>query len=105
MHNADLKRLAVLTRLNTMFRGDHFDVCAITDCRDLLAPVADGWASNESMQILRTIHCVKWRDMPLALRSEVPHMVSQVLGLAERFDPQNMTGKYDAGIGQYQLEE
>lgn len=105
MPKPDLKMMAVLTRLNAMFRGDHFDVCAVTDCRELLSrPHIPLTAAEESMAILKTLHCCKWRDMPLPLRSEVPRMVGDVLGLETAFDPQNMTGKYEAGIGQYHIE-
>lgn len=101
----DIKRDIVLTKLNVMFRGDHFDVCAITDCKDLLGPYLE-MDALDCMQALKTLHCVKWRDMPIHIRKLVPEWVAAVLNLDAQFDGQNMNmnGKYEAGIGQYRLE-
>lgn len=75
MTDDELKLLAVSTSLKKMFAGSHFSICTLDEAIKTLGCIADA----DAYRILRALHCVDWKDMPTALRNEVPALVSRCL--------------------------
>lgn len=84
MENLDeLARLAALASLNKMLKQKHFDICVVRDIGDLFGiPVRN----TEEYQILHTVHCLDYRDMPKQLREAIPGMVRKILQLPPTYD-------------------
>lgn len=69
--------------LQKMFRGDFFNICAVTDaCKVLGIPFYGGTIYER----LHALHCVHWSTMTPELREHVVELVSSVVGQAP-FDP------------------
>lgn len=77
MNDQQAAALAVLTKLNLMMKGSHFDICTIDAAMKALSCIPDGAA----YAILRTLHCVNWGDMPAELRATVPGLIERCLSL------------------------
>lgn len=77
MNDTQLAQLSVLTALNQMMRGRHFDICTVDAAAKTLGAQPDGRA----YQILRTVHCVQWGDMPPELRDAVPKLIERCINV------------------------
>lgn len=75
MNDQQLTHLSVLTSLNKMLRGSHFDICTVDAAAKALGSIPDGRA----YAILRPLHCVHWGDMPAELRAAVPKLIERCL--------------------------
>lgn len=77
MNDTQLGHLSVLTKLNKMMRDSHFDICTVDQAIKVLGSVPDGRAYN----ILRTLHCVHWSEMPVELREAVPALIERCISV------------------------
>lgn len=77
MNDAQLSHLSVLTALNKMMTGSHFDICTVDSAIKTLGTVPDG----QAYKILRPLHCVNWMDMPAELREAVPKLIERCLNV------------------------
>lgn len=70
----EITRLVVGTAMRSMFQKGWVDICTIRECLKLagVLPVGDAY------QMLTTLHCVHFKDMPAELASEVPRMLRDV---------------------------
>lgn len=59
----DLKMLAAQAALQKMFDQDYFSICTI----DNIAKMMGVKPNREAYQILHTLHCVDYNQMPPAL--------------------------------------
>ena len=75
MNDQQLTHLSVLTALNKMMSGGHFDICTVDMAAKALGTIPDGAA----YKILRPLHCVHWQDMPPELRAAVPKLIERCL--------------------------
>lgn len=73
----DLKKMAAMTALNNMLADHHFNICAIDSVCKLLGVPASGEAYN----LLRTLHCIDYAEMPQELRAAIPSLIEQILGV------------------------
>lgn len=60
----DIKQIALSTALKKLFTERSFSICAIDDCVKMMNVIPD----REVYEIMRTVHCVNYSDMPLELR-------------------------------------
>ncbi len=72
----DTKQLAAQAALAHLFKSDHFSICAIDAIAKLLGRIPNSDAYNT----LLVLHCVSYRDMPPALRKELPRLVRDSIG-------------------------
>ena len=77
MNDTQLAQLSVLTALNKMMRDSHFDICVVDAAVKALGAQPEGRA----YQILRTVHCVQWGDMPQELRDAVPKLIERCINV------------------------
>lgn len=70
-----LEQEAAKAALKKMFDGSYFDICTI----DQILRMSGGIPPAKEYKILRTLHCVNWRDMSPALRIELPRVIQLVL--------------------------
>ena len=77
MNDQQLAHLSVLTALNRMMRGTHFSICTVDAAIKALQTMPDGRAR----EILHTLHCTDWADMPPELRAEVPRLIERCIGV------------------------
>ncbi|WP_440466932.1 hypothetical protein ACKI1H_27280 [Pseudomonas sp. YH-1] len=77
----DVKILAAEAALRKMLQGGHFDICCIKNVADMLEIIPD----RETMNILKTLHCVDYNQMPAGLLAELPTLIHRVLN-SPRFD-------------------
>ena len=75
---ADLKELAAVTALNNMLAKGWMDICTIRNVAELLGRNPHG----EAYDILHSLHCVHFNQMPPALRDEIPRLIEQCLDCA-----------------------
>ena len=73
MTDLDLQKLSALTSLNAMMRKPYFDVCTVDTVIKMLGTVPDRTAHD----MLRSLHCVNWSDMPIELRDAVPKLIER----------------------------
>lgn len=78
MTDQQLTHLTALTALNRMMSGSYFDVCVLDKIIKLMQTVPDGRAYD----LLHTLHCVHWRDMPAELRDAVPKLIERCINVA-----------------------
>jgi len=76
-----LEELAAQAALNKMFRGGYFSICTLDDVLKMGSIIPD----RKAYAILHTLHCVDFKDMPDELRSEIPELIRQCLGIATIF--------------------
>jgi len=74
MSNVD-KRVAAVA-LEKMFRGQHFSICTVDDCIDLVG----GSRAGQIYRRLSALHCVAWADIPDDVMQIMPVWINEVLG-------------------------
>lgn len=70
-----LKLLATQAAIEKMFSGSYFDICTIDNVVKMMGLKPD----REAYQILRTLHCVHYNQMPRELIEELPMLIHRVL--------------------------
>jgi hypothetical protein len=60
-----IQKEALVLALNKMFKGGHFDICTIDTCLKMTNSIADA----ETYRIMRTVHCVDFKDMSVDFRN------------------------------------
>lgn len=69
------KQLVVTTALNHLFTKGYFSVCQLDEIMKLMgAP-----RHTPARQLLATLHCVDYADMPPELREQLPHLVREAI--------------------------
>lgn len=76
-----LAALAVTTSINAMLAGGHFNVCVLDKAAKLLGVNAKGRAHD----ILASLHCVDYAQMPVDLRAAIPALIVECLGVEPTF--------------------
>lgn len=84
---SDLKKLAALTAINNMLASNYFDICTIDKVAELLNIQRGG----ESYRTLSTLHCIHYAKMPAELRSAIPSLIEDVLGVAPAYQFATLT--------------
>lgn len=93
MNDSQLSHLSVLTSLNKMMTGNHFDICTLDAAIRVLRVVPNG----KAYEILRPLHCINWKDMPTELREAVPKLIERCLSVpAHQFQITPMTPERSA---------
>lgn len=80
--------------LQKMFRdSSHFSICDFDKLMDLLGIIPPA----ETDKMLRTLHCVSWKDMEPAVRKWVGETIDALLTepehLVARFEPKILSGR------------
>lgn len=73
--STDLKVMAAHAALTKLVSSGHFSICTIDTIAKMLGVVPE----REAYQILHTLHCVDYNQMPAALLSELPNLIARVL--------------------------
>lgn len=77
MDDTKLAQLSVLTTLNKMMRSSRFSICTVDDAVKVLGTMPD----RRAYDILSTLHCVEWGDMPTELRDSVPKLIERCINV------------------------
>lgn len=77
----DLKTIAALTALNHMLRENHFSVCTI----DRVAKMLNVQPRGEAYNILASLHCISYGNMPAELRDAIPDLIRECLNVPATF--------------------
>ena len=71
----EIQILVVKTALKKMMTGGYFDICTI----DNILKLSGGIPRESEYQLLRTLHCVYFKEMPAALLAELPKIIQRVI--------------------------
>lgn len=71
----DLKMLSTQAALVKLFDQSYFSVCTIDRITEMMGIKPD----REAYQILRTLHCVDYNQMPPALLQALPDLIMRVM--------------------------
>lgn len=66
---------AAVTAMNKMLRSSYFDICTV----DSVAKMLGIETKRDSYNILRTLHCVHYNEMPIELRNKIPMLIADAL--------------------------
>ena len=72
--NVDLKMSIALTAVARMLKSNYFDVCTVDKVCRLIGASAQGPAYD----MLNTLHCVHYSDMPPQVRECIPALMREV---------------------------
>ena len=78
LNNMHLKELAAITALNNMLAKGWMDICTIRSVAEMLGRDPRG----DALEILRSLHCINFNQMPKELRDEIPRLIEQCLNCA-----------------------
>lgn len=70
-----LEQEAAKAAITKMMAGGHFSICVI----DQILKMSGGVPPRKEYEILRTLHCVDFKDMSPQLRIELPRILQLVL--------------------------
>lgn len=73
----NIQEMTAMTALNHMFKQGHMSICTIDSVAKLLGVDPRGKVYN----ILSTLHCVNFSEMPQELKEAIPGMVRECLSL------------------------
>jgi hypothetical protein len=68
-----------LTAVAKMLRSDYFSICTVDNVCKLIGARQDGAAYD----MLRTLHCVHYREMPQDVREVLPALMREVFSQAQ----------------------
>ena len=71
----NIEILVCKTALKKMEKDGYFSICVI----DNILKMSNGVPNGKLYQMLRTLHCVNFSDMPEELLSDLPKMIGEVL--------------------------
>jgi len=71
----DLQKMAAQAAIKQMLRQKYFSICTI----DNILKMTNGKPNREDYQILNTLHCVDYGDMPPELLRGLPVLIERVL--------------------------
>jgi hypothetical protein len=71
----EIKMMAAQAALRKMVEGNYFDICTI----DNIVKMLDVKPDRDTYQILHTLHCVHYNQMPAALLERLPELIHTVL--------------------------
>ena len=77
--NTDLKMSIALTAVAKMLKSSYFDVCTVDKVCKLIGSRAKGTAYD----MLNTLHCVHYNEMPQAVRDGIPALMREVFSEAK----------------------
>lgn len=72
--NTDLKMSIALTAVHKMLKSSFFDICTVDKVCKLIGANAGGAAYN----MLSTLHCVHYSDMPSDVKAALPDLMREV---------------------------
>lgn len=78
----NLKEMAAMTALNHMFKQGHMSICTIDKVAGLMGVDPKGRAHN----ILSTLHCVDFSEMPKELKDSIPDLIRECLNLSTVYE-------------------
>lgn len=81
MTTNEIKQQAALTALNAMMKKGWLDICTIDRVASMLEVVPE----KESHDVLRSLHCVNFDQMPRDLHREIPTLIQRALCGADVF--------------------
>lgn len=68
--------IAVL-RMRNMFDSSFFDICSVRDVMELLG-VNVTYRTSNTFTLLKGLHCIHWKNMPVEVAKSIPAMLSEV---------------------------
>lgn len=71
----DLKMLSAQAALVKLFDQDYFSICTIDNISKMMGIKPE----REAYQILKTLHCVHYDQMPSALLQALPELIMHVM--------------------------
>lgn len=85
----EFQKQAVMVAVKKMFYDRHFSVCTLDAC----IKVCGVTPNPQDYDVLRTLHCVDWADMPVGLRETTQIKILQILGDNNTFDIKPLINK------------
>jgi len=71
----EIKMMAAQAALRKMVEGNSFSICTI----DTIAEMLDVKPDRDTYQVLRTLHCVHYNQMPPELLEKLPELIHKAL--------------------------
>ncbi len=72
----EVQKMAARCALRKMEKDGYFSICTIND----ILKMSNGIPCGKDFDILHTLHCVNFRDMPPELLRGLPLLIARVLG-------------------------
>jgi hypothetical protein len=73
--STEIKMMAAQAALRKMVEGSSFSICTI----DSIVEMLDVKPDRDTYQVLRTLHCVSYNQMPTELLEKLPELIHKVL--------------------------
>lgn len=70
----EITRLVVGTAMRDMFQKGYVNICTVRECLKLAGILPVGSAYD----LLNTLHCVHFKDMPAELTAQIPGLLTDV---------------------------
>lgn len=70
----EVTKMVIATSMRAMFKNGGVSICDIDQCLKLAGIIPMG----QAYQLLRTLHCVKFEDMPRELAEKIPELLKEV---------------------------
>lgn len=67
-----LTKQAAVVAINKVLTAKRFDICTVREVAELLG----GDTNCQEFSILRTIHCVEYKEMPPNMRESIPELIA-----------------------------
>lgn len=77
----EIKQRAALVALNAMMKKGWMDICTINQVAEMLEVQPD----KQAHDVLRSLHCVHFDQMPRDLHQEIPALIQRALCGADVF--------------------
>lgn len=73
--STEIKMMAAQAALRKMVEGNYFDICTI----DNVVKMLDVKPDRDTYQVLHTLHCVHYNQMPPELLEKLPELIHKAL--------------------------
>jgi hypothetical protein len=73
--STEIKMMAAQAALRKMVEGDYFSISVI----DRITQMLDVKPDRDAYQVLHTLHCVSYNQMPPELLKQLPELIHKVL--------------------------
>lgn len=73
--SSEIKMMAAQAALRKMVEGDYFDICTI----DKIVRMLEVKPDRGVYEVLSTLHCVHYNQMPAELLERLPELIHKVL--------------------------
>lgn len=96
----NIQEISAMTALNHMFKQGHMSIWTI----DKIAKLMKIDPKGRAYDVLSTVHCVYFRDMPKELKDSIPDLIRECLSLSTVYEFEHLK-KQKVIVGQSPMEK